>query len=268
MIQVHETAVVHPSSDLAEGVSVGPYAVIEANCQIGRGTRIGAHVVVGAYTAIGRECVLHPGAVVGGISQDRKFSGGISYCVLGDRNVIREHVTINRATARGESTRIGNDNLLMAGVHVAHDCLIGHDCVLANGVTLAGHVTVEDHVVIGGMSGLHQFIRVGRMAMIGAMSRLAQDVPPFMLCEGNPPRIFGPNVVGLRRHQVPASARADLKRAFRALFREQRTVSQALAEIARLPAGPELVHLVDFIQSSQRGICGIARGDAGLEADD
>ena len=264
---VHATAVVHPSAAIGEGVEIGPYAVIGEHAYIGAGTTIGPHVIVEPHTTIGRDCRIHAGAVVGGLPQDLKFNGSRSYVVLGDRNVVREHVTINRATGEGDTTRIGNDNLLMAYVHVAHDCTIGDHCVLANGVTLAGHVSIEDHVVIGGMTGLHQFIRVGRMAMVGAMSRLAQDVPPFMLTEGNPPRVYGPNVVGLRRNEVPAPVRMQLKKAYKFLYRNRLNLAQAIGEMAKLDQSPELRHLISFLQATERGISGIARHDAGLEAE-
>ncbi|HEY9721244.1 MAG TPA: acyl-ACP--UDP-N-acetylglucosamine O-acyltransferase, partial [Oscillatoriaceae cyanobacterium] len=172
MIQVHSTAVIHPSATVADDVQIGPYAVIGEHCFIDSGTKLGAHVVIEPFTTIGRDCQIFSGAVIGGVPQDLKFQGEESYCVVGDRNVIRECVTINRATAGGDTTRVGNDNLLMAYVHVAHDCQVGNGVVMANGVTLAGHVVVEDQAFIGGMTGLHQFIRVGSMAMVGAMSRL------------------------------------------------------------------------------------------------
>jgi len=241
--------------------------VVGERCYLGRGTRLGPHAVVEPFTTIGRDCHLHAGAVVGGIPQDLKFAGAESYCVLGDRNIVREHVTINRATGEGDVTRIGHDNLLMAGVHVAHDCTIGNGCVLANGVNVAGHVQIEDHVIIGGMTGLHQFIRVGTMAMVGAMSRLPQDVPPYMVTEGNPPVVYAPNVVGLRRHHVSPTARTVLKRAHKLLFRSRMSLAQALGELSKLEQTPEMRHLVAFLQGSARGISGIARTDAGLEAD-
>ncbi|MEB3330667.1 MAG: acyl-ACP--UDP-N-acetylglucosamine O-acyltransferase [Candidatus Sericytochromatia bacterium] len=267
MIDLHPTAVVDARAVLAPGVRVGPYAVIGPDCFVGEGTVVGPHVVIEAHTTVGRDCRLHAGAVVGGAPQDLKHTGGVSYCVLGDRNTVREHVTINRATGEGDCTRLGDDNLLMAGVHVAHDCVLGNGCVLANGVTMAGHVVIEDHAVIGGMTGLHQFLRVGRLAMVGAMSRVTQDVAPFMLCEGAPPRVHGVNVVGLRRQGVPPATRRLLQRAHRLLFRSSLPVSGALAELARLGEGPELEHLVRFLQSSTRGISGIAHQEAGLEGD-
>jgi UDP-N-acetylglucosamine acyltransferase len=267
MIQVHATAVVHPTAALAEDVIVGPYAIIGEHAFVDAGTTIGPHAVIEPHTSIGRDCRIHAGAVVGGVPQDLKFNGARSYCVLGDRNVVREHVTINRATGEDEVTRVGHDNLFMAYVHVAHDCVVGNGCVLANGVTLAGHVVLEDHVVIGGMTGLHQFIRVGAMAMVGAMSRLAQDVPPYMLAEGNPPRVYGPNVVGLRRHDVPSPVRMQLKKAYKKLYRSNLNLAQAIGEIAKLDASPEVRHLIAFLQATERGISGIARHDAGLEAE-
>ena len=268
MINVHSTAVIHPSATIADDVVIGPYAVIGERAFIDSGTRIGPHAVIEDYTSIGRDCQIFAGAVVGGVPQDLKFQPGTeSYCVVGDRNVIRECVTINRATAEGDVTRVGNDNLLMAYVHVAHDCHVGNHTVMANGVTLAGHVQVEDHAVIGGMTGLHQFIRVGKMAMVGAMSRLAQDVPPFMLTEGNPPKVYGLNVLGLRRNGVPADARVQLKRAYKLMYRSSLSLGQAIAEINKLEPCPELRHLIAFLQASERGISGIARVDAGLEAE-
>jgi UDP-N-acetylglucosamine acyltransferase len=264
---LHPTAVIHPTATLAEGVEVGPYAVIGERVFIDRGTKVGPHAVIEAFTTIGRDCQIFPGAVVGGVPQDLKFQGEESYTVIGDRNVVREHVTINRATSAGETTRIGHDNLFMAYVHVAHDCQIGNGIVLANGVTLAGHVIIEDRAIIGGMTGMHQFIRVGQMAMVGAMSRLAQDVPPFMLVEGNPPKVYGLNVVGLRRNGLPPDARAQLKRAFKLIYRSQLNLGQALTEINKLESSFELRHLISFLQTTERGISGLVRQDAGLEAE-
>jgi UDP-N-acetylglucosamine acyltransferase len=267
MLQIHATAVIHPTATLAENVQIGPYAVIGEYAFVGAGTRIGAHAIVEAFTSVGRDCAIHPGAVVGGIPQDLKFQGAESYCVLGDRNIIREHVTINRATAAGDATRIGHDNLFMATVHVAHDCQIGNGNVFANGVTFAGHVMVEDNVTIGGMTGLHQFIRVGSLSMVGAMSRLSQDVPPYMLIEGGPPKVYGPNVVGLRRHGIDAAGRTTLKRAYKLIFRSRLSLGQAISEIGKLDSSFELRHLIAFLQGTERGISGISRSDAGLEGE-
>lgn len=266
-VSIHPTAVVHPTAVLAPGVALGPYCVVGERAFVGENTKVGPHAIIDDFTSVGRDCVIHAGAVVGGVSQDLKFQGDETYCVVGDRNVIREYVTINRATAAGDATRVGNDNLLMAYVHVAHDCDIGNRTILANGVTLAGHVVVEDDAFIGGMSGLHQFIRVGRMAMVGAMSRLVQDVPPYMLVEGHPPRVYGLNTVGLRRKGLPPADRALLKTAYKQLYRSRASVAQALAAIRQLPRTESLEHLIGFVQASSRGLVGVARQDAGLEAE-
>jgi UDP-N-acetylglucosamine acyltransferase len=267
LIEVHSTAVVHPTAKLAEGVRIGPYAVIGEQVSLGEGTAIGPHAVVDAFTTIGRDCQVFSGAVVGSPSQDLKHQGEVSYLVVGDRNVIREFVTINRATGVGDETRIGSDNLLMAYVHVAHDCVVGDNVVLANGVTLGGHVVLEDCVTIGGMVGLHQFIRVGRHAMIGAMSRLAQDVLPYLLIEGNPPKVYGPNSVGLRRRGLDSQTRGAIKRAYRLLYRSGLNVSQATARLEEeCRQFPEVAHLVRFLSGTRRGITGLT-GKASLGDD-
>ena len=257
MIDVHPTAVIHPSAELAPGVQVGAYAVLGERVRVGAHTQIGPHAIIEPFTSIGQECRIFPGAIVGASPQDLKFTGEESYLVIGDRNVIRECVTINRATGLGETTRIGDDNLLMAYVHVAHNCVIGSHTVLSNGVTLAGHIVVEDYARIGGLTGLHQFIRIGKMAMIGGMSRLTQDVPPFMLVEGNPAKVYGTNVVLLQRCEVPSNVRTTLKRAYKLLYRSGLNVSQALERMAGLDPSPELAHLRAFVDRSTRGLTGL-----------
>lgn len=257
MIDIHPTAVVHPKAKIGEGVKIGPYAVVGEHVTLGDRTEIGPHAVIEPFTTIGRQCRIFPGAVVGAAPQDLKFAGEESYLVLGDRNVVRECCTLNRATGLGETTRIGNDNLLMAYVHVAHNCVIGDHTVLANGVTLAGHVLVEDYARIGGLCGLHQFIRVGKMAMIGGMSRLTQDVPPFMLAEGHPAKVYGTNVVLLQRCEVPAAVRTHLKRAYKYLYRSDLNISQALDRIAELEPSAELTHLAEFVAQNTRGLTGL-----------
>lgn len=270
MIEVHSTAVVHSTAKLAEGVRVGPYAVIGEQVSVGEGTSVGPHVVIDSFTTLGRDCQIHPGAVVGGSPQDLKHQGEVSYLVIGDRNTIRECVTINRATGMGDETRIGDDNLLMAYVHVAHDCVIGNHVILANGVTLAGHVVLEDFVTVGGLAGLHQFIRVGAMAMIGAMSRVAQDVAPYLLIEGNPPKVYGPNSIGLRRRSVSPDSRNAIKKAYRLLYRSGLNVSQALSQMDEpMRQVPEIAHLIKFLAGSQRGVTGLAgKSEASAPADD
>lgn len=256
MIDVHPTAVIHPSARLGRGVRIGPYAVVGEHSAVGDGTVLGPHAVIEPFTTVGQDCQIFSGAVVGGIPQDKKYEGGESYTVIGDRNVIREFVTINRATGVGEETRIGDDNLLMAYVHIAHDCLIGNHVVMANGVTLAGHVVIEDYVTIGGLCGLHQFIHVGASAMIGAMTRLVQDMPPFMLVEGNPPKVHGPNVVGLKRRGLEQDERTRIKRAYKLLYRSGLSVPQAVERIAELGESDYLQHLMAFVSRAGRGLVG------------
>jgi UDP-N-acetylglucosamine acyltransferase len=256
VIDVHPTAVIHPSARLGDGVRVGPYAVVGEHCRVGDGTVLGAHAVIESFTTIGQDCQVFTGAVVGAIPQDLKFGGEESYTVIGDRNVIREFVTINRATGVDHETRIGDDNLLMAYVHIAHDCQIGNRVVLANGVTLAGHVEIEDHVSVGGLCGIHQFVKVGTMAFIGAMTRIVQDVPPYMLAEGTPPKVYGPNVIGLRRRGLEQHERTLLKRAYKLLYRSGLNVSQAVEQITLLGESPYLARLVDFLARSERGLVG------------
>ncbi|MBU6428752.1 MAG: acyl-ACP--UDP-N-acetylglucosamine O-acyltransferase [Cyanobacteria bacterium REEB65] len=258
VIEIHPTAVVHPAAKLGMGVKIGPYAVIAEHVTIGDETEIGPHVVVDSFTTLGRNCKIAPGAVIGAPPQDLKFAGEESYLVVGDRNVIRECATLNRATGLGETTLIGDDNLLMAYVHVAHNCIVGNHTVLSNAATLGGHVVVEDHARIGGVTALHQFIRIGKMAMVGGMSRLTQDVPPFMLAEGIPPKVYGTNVVLLQRHDVSADIRLNLKRAYKLLYRSGLNVSQALERIGELAPSAELAHLVDFVRQSARGLIGLA----------
>lgn len=263
MIDVHATAVIHPTARLGSNVRIGPYAVVGEHARIGDRTVLGPHAIVEAYTTLGADCQLYPGAVVGGVPQDLKYGGEESYTVIGDRNVIRECATINRATGVGDETRIGHDNLIMAYVHVAHNCLIGNHVVLSNGVTLAGHIEIEDHVTVGGLCGLHQFIKVGTMAMIGAMSRVVQDVPPYMLVEGHPPKVHGPNTVKLRRLELDAGVRDQLKRAYKLLYRSGLNVAQAMEQIRALGAEPELERLLDFIRRSDRGLVGLRARDEG-----
>ena len=256
MIEIHPTAVVHPTAIVGPRVHIGPYAVVGEHVMLGEGTVLGPHAVVEPYTTLGRECHVHGGAVVGGVPQDLKFAGERSSTIIGDRNVIRECVTINRATGEGETTRIGDGNLFMAYVHVAHNCVIGNGNVLANGVTLAGHVVIEDGVTIGGLSGVHQFTRVGSLGMVGAMTRLVQDLPPYMLVEGHPPRVYGPNLVGLKRRGVDPGERRVIKHAYKVLYRSGLSIPQALEELASWPDSLVRDQIMTFIRGSERGIVG------------
>jgi UDP-N-acetylglucosamine acyltransferase len=252
--EIHPTAIVHPQAQLHPTVQVGPYAIIGERVKIGAGTVVAAHVVIDGWTEIGEYNHIFPGATIGLEPQDLKFDGSVSLVKIGDYNRIREYVTINRATHAGEETRIGNHNLLMAYVHVAHNCVLEDNIVIANGVALAGHVEIESRAVIGGVLGVHQFVRIGRMAMLGGMSRIDRDVPPYMLAEGNPCRIRVLNQVGLRRAGVMSledgAVFRQLKQAFKILYRSNLTFKEALQELDTVARHDVVRHLYHFLKES------------------
>ncbi len=253
---IHPTAIVHPDAELAEGVEVGPYSIIEGTVKVGPRTRIGARVSIEGYTMIGADNEIFTGAVVGSRTQDKKFQGGTSYLRIGDRNKIREYVTLNPGTKDGTETSIGNDNLLMAYSHVAHDCIIRNHTILANSATLAGHVILEDRAIIGGLSAIHQFVRIGSLALIGGCSKVVQDVPPFMIADGHPARVYGLNTVGLDRAGYSKEEKLFLRKAFKTLFRSSLTIKNALAKIEEEGRTfPAFTILKDFLLASERGVC-------------
>ena len=255
-VAVHPTAIIHPKARLGEGVAVGPYTVIDEHVTIGAHTRIGAHCVIEGRTTIGSECQVFTGAVIGSIPQDLKYRGEESYLVIGDRNKIREYVTINPGTeGGGGKTVLGSDCLLMAYAHVAHDCVVGDQVIIANSAALAGHITVEDRAVIGGLVGIHQFVRVGTLAIIGGCSRVVQDIPPYSTCVGYPATVFGLNNEGLRRAGISEEAKRRLRHTFRVLFHSKLSMSHALKQVETdADHCPEVRHLVTFIRDSKRGV--------------
>lgn len=254
--KIHETAVIHPGARLGKDVEVGPYAVIGENVLIGDGTKVGAHVVIDGWTSIGKNCVFFPGVSIGAEPQDLKFAGEKSYVFIGDNTRIREYATVNRATGEGEETRIGHDCLMMAYTHVAHNCVVGNHVVMSNCATLAGHVVVEDRVVIGGLSGVHQFVKIGRNAMVGGATKVVQDVPPFVIVDGHPARVAGLNNVGISRAGLSDMARRNLKKAYRILYRNGLTLTQAIAVMEQeLESCEEIEHLLRFLRNAERGIC-------------
>ena len=259
---IHPTAIVGPHVKLGKGVSIGAYAVVDGEVSLGDDVEIMAHAVVTGWTRIGAGCRIFSHAVIGGDPQDKKYKRGDKTTLeIGENNIFREFVTVNRGTVEGGGlTRIGNNNLFMAYAHVAHDCSVGHDCVFANSGTLAGHVTVEDRAIIGGLTAIHQFCRVGTMAMVGGCSRVIQDVPPYALCVGGPAVIYNLNVVGLRRGGMVASNMKHLKEAFRLLFYSGLAKPNAIKQIERDVAPiAEVKHLVAFARASERGLCGSAK---------
>jgi len=251
-MQIHETAVISPQARIAAGVSIGPYAVIEDSVEIGAGCEIGAHAVIKKFTTLGLRNRVYEHAVIGGEPQDVKFAGEASRLVIGDDNIIREFCTLHRAAGEGQITLVGSRNFLMIGVHIAHNCIIGDDNIFANEVALAGHIQVEDHVFLSNNVGAHQFVKMGRYAMVGGKSKIVQDVLPFFITDGNPPRVRGINAVGMRRAGFSAEQRSALKRAYRILFRTGLSLAEALAELGTLE-DDNVNHLIKFIRGSQRG---------------
>ncbi len=254
---VHPTAIVDATAELARGVSIGAYSIIGRNVKIGEGTRIDPHVVIESNTTIGKECVVQSGAVLGGAPQDKKFHGEDSYVRIGDNNIIREYVTIHRASGQGETTVMGDGNMLMAYCHVGHNCKLGDNITMANYCGVSGHVIVEDKVVFGAYAGVHQKVRVGQLAMIGGMSKVVQDAPPFAIVDGRPAKVCDLNVIGLRRSNVGPKVRAEIRLAYKLLYRSNLNTSQALEAIEReIEPSDELDYLLDFIRSMREGFSG------------
>jgi UDP-N-acetylglucosamine acyltransferase len=253
MTRIHPTAVVHPSADLDPTVQVGPYAIIGENVKIGAGTTVGAHAIIEGPTIIGVGNQIFPGAAIGLDSQDLKYKGGETWVKIGDYNRIREYVTINRATGSGEATVIGNHNLLMAYVHIAHNCTIEDNVKIANATSLAGDVHVESEAVISGVLGVHQFVRIGRLAMIGGMTRIQRDVPPFTIVEGTPARVRSLNLVGLERSGCTREELAILKKAFKTIYYSHKTLSQSLDDLGLLAGSERVQYLQRFLRLSIDG---------------
>jgi UDP-N-acetylglucosamine acyltransferase len=252
---IHPTAVIHPGARIGSNCSVGPYCVVGEHVQLGDECVLHSHVVIEGHTILGRKNEIFPFASIGHKTQDLKWKGGITRTEIGDSNTFRESVTVNSATADGEVTRIGSNNHILAYCHIAHNVVLGSHIVMSNVGTLAGHVTVEDYAVIGGLVAIHQFCRVGKHSMIGGCSKVVQDVPPFMLADGNPAETRTINKIGMERRGISDEAQAALRQAFKLLFREGMTISNAVSKIeTECPQLPEIAHLVNFVKTSERGI--------------
>jgi UDP-N-acetylglucosamine acyltransferase len=260
MRQIHPTALVATGAELDDGVTIGPYAVIGERVRIGAGTTVGAHTVIEGPTTIGRDNRIFSHAALGGAPQDMKYRGEPTALQIGDRNTIREFCTFNRGTVQDVgTTRVGDDNWIMAYVHLAHDVQVGNRTVLANNATLAGHVEIGDWVIVGGLTGVHQYCKIGAHAMTGFQSHVSQDVPPFMMATGHPLSIAGFNVEGLRRRGFSRERIALVKQMHRMLYRDGLTLEQARASIAALAGtvdggDADVQMLLDFIAASKRGI--------------
>lgn len=259
-MEIHPTAIVSKKAKIHDSCIVGPFSIIGDNASVGAASIIGSHCVIEGHTEIGSACRIFTGACLGVPPQDLKYRGEKSFLIIGNNNIIREYCTFNPGTGEGGKTIVGNNNLFMAYSHVAHDCIVGNDCVIANNGTLAGHVTVEDKVVIGGLGAVHQFARVGTMSIVGGCSKAVQDVPPYSTCDGHPARFYGLNLVGLRRYKVLAEAIKELDKAFALLFSRGTSVKMALKELKKENLrSKEVLHLISFIESSERGIISSCR---------
>src|SRR6266496_6057538 len=265
-MEIHPTAIVSAESRIGSNVRVGPYAVIEEDVEIGADCSIAAHAVIKRSTRLGNRNLVFEHVVLGGEPQDVKFAGEPSSLVIGDDNLIREFCTLHRASGRNQETRIGSRNFLMIGVHIAHNCVVGDDNIFANGAALAGHIIVEDHVFLSNNVGAHQFVRMGRYAMVGGKSKIVQDVLPFFITDGNPPRVRGVNAVGLRRAQFSKEERSALKQAYSILFRSSLSLQDALIELSRLNDA-NVDYLVKFIRGSERGFTRTQSGNSATEND-
>jgi UDP-N-acetylglucosamine acyltransferase len=251
---IHPTAIIHPKAQIGSGCEVGPYCVIGEHVTLGDNCRLHSHVVIDGYTTLGKENQVFPFASLGLRTQDLKWKGGVTRTQIGDRNTIRENVTIHSATSDGEATVIGSDNNILASSHIGHNVIMG-DRVIVSMAALAGHVVVEDFAIIGGLSAVHQFCRIGRMAMVAGCSKVVQDVPPFMIVDGNPAETRTINKIGLERNGLSEEAQTALRQAYKILFREELSVPNALTKIeSELPSLPEVQHLVQFVRASERGI--------------
>ena len=253
---IHPTAIIDSKADVDSNVDVGPHSIIGANVQIGSGTVIGPHVVIQPHVEIGPDCHIFQYASIGAVPQALKFQGEETYVKIGRGTVIREFVTVNRGTGfGGEITEVGEENFLMAYVHIAHDCKTGRNVILANNATLAGHIVIEDFVTVGGLVAIHQFVRIGNYAYIGGKSAVVKDIPPYVIAAGDRAKLHGLNSVGLKRHGFSQETLSSMKKAYRIIFRIGLTLNEAIERVrAEVEQVPEVNDLIRFIKSSERGI--------------
>ena len=252
---IHPRAMVDPGAQIASGVEVGPNTIIGPDVVVSEGTRIGANCLIEGWTSIGKQCRIFHSAVLGVEPQDVKYGGERAFVRIGDGNIIREFVTVHRATGEGKETRIGDRNFIMAHAHVAHNCTVGNGTVIANTVNMAGHVTIEDFANVSGGTVIHQFVRIGKYSYIGGGVRIPMDIAPYVMVAGYPARVNGLNAVGLKRHGFSAGTRQTLKEAYGLIFRSNLNVSQAVERIRQeVELLPEVLYLIEFIERSERGI--------------
>ena len=255
MTEIHSAAIVHPKAKIGKNCFIGPFCVVGAHVTLGENCRLHSHVVIDGHTTLGMGNEIFPFASIGLKTQDLKWKGGVTRTEIGDDNTFREYVTIHSATSDGEVTKVGSNNHILAYCHLAHNVVLGNHVIMSNVATLAGHVAVEDRAVIGGLAAIHQFCRIGKMSIVGGCSKVVQDVPPFMMADGNPAETRTVNKVGLERNGVSEKTQTALKKAYKILFRGRLTIPNALAQIEKeLPLSEELKHLIQFVRGSERGI--------------
>ncbi len=261
MADIHGTAIIRKGAEIDEDVTVGPYCIVAEKVRIRKGTRIRNNVVIEGDTEIGEGCSIYPFTSIGLPPQDLKYGDEPTGVRIGRGNIIREYITIHRGSVGGDGmTEIGENNFFMAYAHIAHDCKIGSNTIMANAATLGGHVHVEDHAVISGLAAVHQFARVGAYAMVSGLSGVIQDVPPYTLASGPRVKLYGLNIVGLKRNGFSDETVSELKKAYRILFREKLSLKEAIKKVqAELPYTDEIAHLIEFINKNRRGICRPAR---------
>ena len=254
-MNIHPTAIVDPKVELGKDISIGPYTIINEGTLIGDNVQIGSNVLIDTGTIIGKNCRIHHGAVLGTPPQDLKFGGEKTFLEIGENTVIREYATINRGTKHRGKVTVGSNCFIMIYAHIAHDCIVGNNVILANSVNLAGHIVIEDYAIIGGVVPVHQFTRIGAHSIIGGGFRVPKDVPPYILAGGYPLRYMGLNVIGLKRRNFPENTLLTLRKACRILFQSKYNTTQAVQKIkSEIEPIPEIQHLLEFIQKSERGI--------------
>ncbi|MFO7839478.1 MAG: acyl-ACP--UDP-N-acetylglucosamine O-acyltransferase [Desulfosalsimonadaceae bacterium] len=253
---IHPTAIVDPNAEIDEGVEIGPYSIVRENVSIGANCVIGPHVTIDPYVEIAPACRIFQYASIGAVPQAVRFQGEKTWLKIGRNTIVREFATLNRGTAFGGGvTEVGEENFLMAYTHIAHDCKTGKGVILANNATLAGHITLGDYVIVGGLVAIHQFVRIGDYGYIGGKAAVVKDIPPYVMAAGDRATLHGLNKVGLKRHGFSDNTLAQLKKAYRIIFRIGLTVNEAVERVlAEVENTPEVLNLVDFIKSTQRGI--------------
>jgi UDP-N-acetylglucosamine acyltransferase len=251
---IHPTAIIGKNAVLGDANEIGPYVIIEDGAKLGSNNKILSHAYICAGTEIGNQNEIHMGAVIGHVPQDLAYQGTPTGTKIGNQNVIREYVTIHRGTKEGTNTVLGNNNFLMANVHVAHNCQLGNQVVIVNGAGLAGYCVVEDQVFLSGMTVFHQFSMIGRLAMVSALSAINKDIPPFMMCGGRGAVVHGINVIGMKRAGINQDTREEINQAYKLLYRSELNTANALVEIERVCHSLEAKHLINFIKNSKRGI--------------